>query len=227
MKARKLLSAFLAAGSIVATIGAAEAAKLKFSPAWTDAANDADAQQGVGASVPGGFDLVTGAIGRNKNNLEFQVAHADIQPSLPEGFRFLWAFNVDGEDYRLTVKSADIGKPDVIAGESDERVGRVDATGHFRLEGNCETGETVGVLQPINCEPIAYLTRTFDTAAKMLVFPVPMKLIKAKTGSVIAGGGGSAVTICQICWVTHAAERSLNATIIDAATMTTSVKVPK
>lgn len=225
MRSRKLLAGFLVAGSIVASIGAAEAAKV--SPAWTDAANDADGGQGLGASVPGGFDLVAGTIGRNKNNLEFKVTHADLQPSLPEGFRFLWAFNVDGTDYRLTVKSADIGKPDVLAGESNERVGRVDATGHFRLEGNCETGESIGVLQPINCEPLAYLTGTFDTAEKAFTFPVPMKLVKAKTGSVIAGGGGSAVTICQICWVTHTAERSLNAVIIDGASMTTTVKVPK
>jgi hypothetical protein len=54
-----------------------------------------------------------------------------------------------------------------------------------------------------------------------------MKLIGAKPGSVIAGGGGDAAAICQICWSTHAAERSLNTTNIDLAAQAKTYKVPR
>jgi hypothetical protein len=197
---------------------------------WEDATGDADNAQGLGQSIPGGFDLVSGEVTRNGANLEFTVTMADMPPvgSIPEGFRFLWAFSVNGKvSYRITAKTADIGKPDVLGGETDERVGEVDTDGHFRLEGDCKAGETVGVLQPINCKPLAYIEGAFDPASSSLTAIVPLKLIKAKVGSVIGPGAGDATAICSAaaCWVSHAAERSHSDTLIDVAIQSLSYKI--
>jgi len=220
---KRTIVATLVAGSML--VGGLAQAKVK--PVWDDPAGDADAAQGLGYSIPAGFDLVSGGILKKGKDLHFVVTHADMPPSgsLPEGFRFLWAFNVDGTDFRITAKSADIGKPDVLAGESNERVGRVDPQGHFRLEGDCATGATVGVLQPVNCKPLEYIEGAFDAGNMAFTAIVPMKSVKAKKGSFISIGGGDAAGICGICWVTHTAERSLQSTIVDQATMTKTYKV--
>ena len=42
-----------------------------------------------------------------------------------EAFRFLWHFDIGDKQYRFTVKSYDVGKPDVIAQSGTERVGQV------------------------------------------------------------------------------------------------------
>jgi hypothetical protein len=222
---KKAISLIALAGLLFALTGGARAAAP--TTVWEDVAGDADNGQGLGGSIPAGFDLAAGSIVRNGKNLEFTVTHHDMPPtgSFPEAFRFLWAFSVNGKsNYRLTVKSADIGKPDVAAGQTDERVGRVDAQGHFRLEGECEQDQTLPVGM-VNCPVVGYLEGTWDPAAMAFTVVVPMKTIKAKKGSSIAAGGGSNAAICSICWVTHYAERSLNATLIDTAAMTTTYKV--
>lgn len=207
----------------LATAGVAQASKPK--SVWSDAEGDADAGQALGQSIPGGFDLTEGTIRRDKGNLEFTVHHVDMPPmgTLPEGVRFLWSFMVDGEPYRLTVKSVDIGKPDALAQNGTERVGRVDSAGHFRLEGECLTDNTLPVGM-VNCPPLEYLEGSFDPAEASFTVVVPLKSIKAKTKSVIGPGQEN---ICVICWVSHYAERSLNSTVIDSAGMTTSYKIPK
>ncbi|MEA2451776.1 MAG: hypothetical protein QOG04_486 [Actinomycetota bacterium] len=223
----KRLAIALSAALIVGLLGSANAAPSKL---WEDPTGDADNAQGLGMSIPAGFDLVSGSIERAGANLNFTVTMADMPPSgsIPDGARFLWAFAVNSKTtYRLTAKSADIGKPDALAGNGTERVGKVDAQGHFRLEGNCQAGETVGVLQPINCETLGYITGAFDTAAKTLTITVPMKLIKAKIGTVIGPGSGDATAICaaSACWVSHVAERSHSDTLIDVAFQTASYKI--
>lgn len=224
---RKIVAAALAGGLVFAAVSSAHAGKPR--TVWEDPAGDADANQGVGASIPGGFDLTAGSIAKSGANLDFTVTHADMPPngSLPEAFRFLWAFSVNGEMFRLTVKTADIGKPDVGQNQTTERVGRVDVNGHFRLEGECGQTPAPAVLTFVNCKPLAYLEGTWDPGEKTFTFPVPMKLLRAKTGTVIGPGGGDAAGICQICWVTHTAERSLSTTIIDSAAQTSTYKVPK
>lgn len=223
----KRIAIALSALMVFGLLGSASAAPSKL---WDDPTGDADNAQGLGQSIPAGFDLVSGGIERKGANLDFTVTMADMPPSgaIPEGVRFLWAFSVDGKTtYRLTAKSADIGKPDALAMNGNERVGKVDAQGHFRIESDCKAGETVGVLQPINCQPLAYITGAFDPASKTLTITVPMKLIKAKIGSVIGAGAGDATAICAAaaCWVSHAAERSHSDTLIDVAYQTASYKI--
>ncbi|MFN2388420.1 MAG: hypothetical protein ABR575_02260 [Actinomycetota bacterium] len=196
---------------------------------WKDDVGDATLQGQTPDIGSFGFDLTKGSIAKDKSDLVFTIGHSAMPPSgtLPEGFRFMWAFAVGSKTYRITAKSADIGKPDLLAGQTTERVGRVDATGHFRLEGDCATGETIGVLAPLNCQPLAYLQGAFDAAAATITVTVPMKLVKAKPGSVVGPGLGDAIAICGICWVSHTAERSHQDTVIDLATMSSTWKVPR
>ncbi|MGH2757795.1 MAG: hypothetical protein ACRDI3_08405 [Actinomycetota bacterium] len=220
---KKLTMILAAAALVVGVIAPADAAKP--TKLWEDAADDADLNQGLGASLPGGWDLAEATVVKKGANLEFTVTHHQMPPtgSAPEFTRFLWNFTVDGKPYRFTVKSVDIGKPDVAAGQTTERVGRVDVQGHFRLEGECKTVPGVG-LSFVNCPPLEYLEGTWDPGAMSFTVILPLKAVKAKTGSVIGPGG---VQICTICWVSHYAERSLDATIIDAATQSVTYKVPK
>lgn len=222
---KKIAAVLLAGGMLVGVLGPASA---KPKPMWEDAAGDADVGQGSGQSIPAGLDLIGGGIELKGKDLVFSVTHADMPPagSLPEAARFLWGFSVDGKSYRWTFKSADIGKPDLLAGQTDERVGRVDAQGHFRLESDC-AAEVVGALNAINCDPVGYYTGTIDAATATVTMSVPLADIGAKPGSVIGPGAGNEVTICPICWVSHTAERSLDATIIDGASMTSTYKIPK
>ncbi|MEA2434607.1 MAG: hypothetical protein QOK47_119 [Actinomycetota bacterium] len=223
---KKLLSVLLAGGLLFAASSIAPAAEVKPTVVWEDPAGDADLGQGLGQSIPGGWDLVSGTIQRVGADIQFTVTHADMPPvgSMPEATRFLWNFNVNKTPYRITAKSADIGKPDVIAGGTgQERVGHVDTAGHFRIEGECITDQTLPVGQ-VNCPVVGYVTGTWDPASMSFTVVVPMKLIKAKPGSSIIGGGSQ---ICTICWVSHYAERSLSTTIIDTTAQVVTYKIPK
>lgn len=220
------LGSIVLAGALLTGIVAQATAAPKPVVMFTDDSGDADLGQGLGGSLPGGWDLTEGSIAKNGANLEFTVTHADMPPtgSGPEITRFIWNFTVNEKNYRFTIKSADIGKPDVAGGQTTERVGRVDLQGHFRLEDECGRDATLPI-QFVNCPPIAYLDGSFDPGAKSFTVILPLKTVKAKTGSVIGPGPDE---ICTICWVSHTAERSLSPTsVIDSATQTGSYKVPK
>lgn len=223
---KKALALVLAAGLLTGALGTAHAAK-KPVVMFEDAAGDADNSQGLGQSVPGGFDLTGGTIALKGKNLEFVVTHADMPPtgSGPEGFRLMYHFGVGSEQYRFTVKSFDVGKPDVVAGGvGQERIGQV-YQGVARLE-QCEEVASPA-LTLVQCATSVYADATFDPAAKTVTWELPLTAIKAKKGTVITGGtGGAADTSCQVCWVPHYAERSLTpTTVIDFAGITGVFKV--
>ena len=199
---------------------------------WEDPADDAgNVEQGVALppATLAGLDLVSGTIAKNGKNLDFAVAHASMPPtgSAGEGFRLLWHIQVDGEPFRFTVKSLDVGKPDVIAQEGTDRIGQV-YQGLARLE-TCVDEPLPAVLTLVNCRATEYFSATFDPAAATVTWKVPLASLKAKTGTLIGGGTtGASNTACQICWVPHYAERSRTPrTISDQATQTTTYKVPK
>lgn len=221
---KRIIGIVTTAAVSFALMAPAEAAKPV--TVWEDATGDADMGQGLGQSIPAGFDLVSGSLVKNGDNLEFTVTHADMPPSgsFPEAARFLWNFMVGKTPYRLTVKSVDIGKPDVVGGQTTDRIGRADVTGHFRLEGECVTDSSLP-LGRVNCPPLAYLEGSFDPAAMSFTVVVPLSEIKAKVGTVIGPGPDQ---ICTICWVSHLAERSVSpSTVIDSAAQLKSYKIPK
>ncbi len=230
---KKLIGASVVAlllGGLVLPAGAAP----KPTVAFEDAAGDAGNQDsGVPGASQAGFDLIKGEISQEKKTeVKFVVTHAAMPASGPPGeaFRFIWGFSVDGTQYEWTVKSIDVGDPDVITTamtqdpHGEERVGKV-YQGVARLE---ECGFVSLGINWSQCDVLEYLPATFDAATATMTWSVPTKSIGAKKGSVIAGGGGSrATTGCMICWVPQYAERSLTPTsIIDSATMTTTYKVP-
>ena len=226
---RKLIALVLAGGLLIGAMLTPAAAKpLKV---MTDVAGDAGNQD---SGIPGfdqaGMDLVGATIDKKGANLEFTVEHAAAMPNfgaLPEAVRFMWHFAVDAKGlYRFTVKSVDIGKPDAVAQSGTERIGQV-YQNVARLE---QCVEEAGVaLTLVNCNAIAYLDVKFDTAAKTFTIIAPLKTLKAKTGSTIAGGThGAGGTSCMLCWVPHYAERSLTpVTVIDSAAQAVTYKVPK
>jgi len=229
---KKIATLLMMSALLVGVLAPADAAKPKSTKLWEDVADDADLGQGLGASLPGGWDLASGSVVKKGKNLEFTVTHHQMPPtgSGPEMTRFIWNFTVDGKQYRFTVKSVDIGKPDVFGGQTTERVGRADVTGHFRLEGECVTDSTLPI-GFVNCPPLEYLEGSWDVfsppnpGSMSFTVILPLKSVKAKVGSVIGPGPDQ---ICTICWVSHYAERSLSpATVIDSASQTVSYKVPR
>jgi hypothetical protein len=232
---KKIFATFVILGLIVGSIGSASAAKKpKAITLFEDPSGDADNAQGLGQSIPGGFDLVSGTVKKvGKDELEFVVTHADMPPtgSAGEAFRLIWGVTVGSTQYEMTIKSLDVGKPDVIASamgqdpNGEERVGTV-------YQGVARTEECGTIVLGINwsqCTTIGYYDAVFDPAAMTITWTIKMADFKAKAGTVIAGGaGGRATTGCQICWVPQYVERSLTPqTIIDAATQTVSYKIPK
>ena len=223
---RKLLGWIAAAGLVLGLVSTAGA---KPSQMWEDASGDAGNQD---SSIPGaaeaGFDLTGGTIEKKGANLVFTVTHSAMPASKtpPEGFRFLWHFDVGKVQYRFTVKSFDIGKPDVLAQTGNERIGKVYADGVYRLEEGYV--DATLPLQLSQFKVLEYLEGEWDPAAKTVSWTMPLKALKLKRSSVInPGTGGSTGTGCQICWIPHYAERSLTPhTIIDSAFQSVPYKVP-
>lgn len=227
---RKALALSMASVVVVGLVGMAQA---KPATVWEDAAADTGLVRDVG-TVPGtdmsGFDLVSGSIEKVKKDLVFSVTHSTMPPvgNLPEGFRFMWAFAVDGESYRVTAKRAEIGKPNPIDQSNTDQIGQFHPDGFFRLEGDCGVTATVGTLSFVDCKTLGYLEGAFDPAAATMSFKVPLKSIKAKKGSSITAGAGDAATLCYaggVCWTSHVVERSSDRTVIDAAVITGTYKI--
>lgn len=228
---RKLGSTLIAGALLFGLVGNAYAAKPV--TVFEDAANDAG-NTAQGLALPpatlAGLDLLKGTIVKSGADLEFTVTNAAALPqagSAPEAFRLLWHVNSDGTEYRFTVKSLDVGKPDVIAQEGTDRLGQV-YQGVARLE-QCADQALPAVLTLVNCKATEYFEATFDATAATITWKVPLASLAAKTGTLIGGGTTAAASSdCQICWVPHYAERSLTpSTIVDNATMATPYKVPK
>lgn len=230
---RKLIGASVVALLLGGLVLPASAAP-KPTVAFEDAAGDAGNQ---GSAVPGfdqaGFDLIKGEITQEKKTeVKFTVTQAAMPPTGPPGeaFRFVWGFAIDGTQYEWTVKSIDVGEPDVVttalAGSpyGEERVGQL-YQGVARLE---ECGSVAAPnLTLAMCDAIAYYDVTFDPATATFTWSADTKTLGTKKGSLITGGGGTrAATGCMICWVPHYAERSLTPhTIIDSAVQIKSYKV--
>ena len=224
---RKLVTLVAAASLLAALAPNASAAPVKV---FEDAAGDAGNQD---SAAPGfaeaGFDITAGTIDKKGKNLVFSVQHASIPSSKQPGeaFRFLWHIDVGGKQYRFTVKSLDIGKPDAAANSGTERIGQVYPDGVARLE----EGYTDATL-PITLSQFSvleYYDVAFDFDTQTMSWEMPLAALKLKPGSkVTPGTGGSTTTGCQVCWIPHYAERSLTPhTVIDSAAMVKTYTVPR
>ncbi|HYI46168.1 MAG TPA: hypothetical protein VE174_11995 [Actinomycetota bacterium] len=218
--------------SLVSVVALTAGATAKPVSAFKDPAGDTglEATGPIPELAEGGFDLTGGTIEKVGKDIVFTVSHASMPSSNQPGeaVRFLWHFDVKGKQYRFTVKSLDIGKPDAAAQTGTERVGQVYSNGVARLEEGY-TEATPANLTLSQFGAVDYFDVTFDAAKATISWKMPLASLKLKPGSSIdAGTGGSTATGCQICWVAHYAERSLTPhTVLDAAVMTTGYKIPK
>jgi hypothetical protein len=230
---KKLAGTILAAALLAGVVLPANAKPAAPVVVFEDAAGDAGNQD---AGAPGfseaGFDLVKGEISQaKKTELTFTVTHAAMAPTgTPgEGFRLVWGFAVDGTQYEFTVKSLDVGEPDVVTSALTqtptgmERLGKV-YQGVARLE---ECGFVSVGINWAQCSVKAYYDAVFDPETATVTWIVDTKTLGAKKGStIVGGGGGRATTGCMICWVPQYAERSLTPySIIDSAVQTAAYKV--
>lgn len=217
--------------SLACVLALTPSASAKPVTVFKDAAGDAGTDNT--GPLPGldqaGFDITNGTIDTSGKDLVFTVEHAAMPSSNQpgEGFRFLWHFDVKGKQYRFTIKSFDIGKPDAAAQTGTERIGQVYANGVARLEEGYTEATPALTLSQFGA--LAYYEVTFDAAKKTISWKMPMAALKLKPGSTIdAGSGGSTGTGCQVCWVPHYAERSLTPyTVLDATVMTTGYKIAR
>ena len=210
----------------------------KVTTVFTDPAGDAGlTPQGTPTPIAPfnslGIDLTKGTISRQGANLKYSITLGSAFPNfgeLPEASRLVWQFTVfKGAEYRFTIKSFDIGKPDVVQQNGTERVGKVYDKGEFRLEQCGDPNATLPVTLS-QCNPIAYLNGTVDATGKTISWTMPLALIKGKTGMKLQNGtGGLNPTGCNICFVAHYAERSLtpNTVFDDAIPTATAYVIPK
>jgi hypothetical protein len=212
---------------------------------FTDAADDSGINGGtvIPQSSNLGLDLVKGTVVRKGNNLEYTLKFSKPFPNygqFPEGTRVMYQFTVGkGVEYRFTIKSLDIGKPDPVQQTGADRVGTVYDKGEFRLEKCGDPVDTgLPVAPPITlvgCNvvggPSGYLKGSVNASAGTLTWTLPLSLLKLKTGSIITNGVGQFnANKCNICVISHVAERSLaTETVIDDAVPTGTGKyvVPK
>ena len=232
---KKLVGAALVAGLLVgAMLPAHGKAAPKPAVVFEDAAGDAgiNAAGGLPGVAEAGFDLVKGEISQeSKTEVKFVVTHATMPATATPGeaFRLIWGITVDGKAYEMTIKSLDVGEPDVVTSAmtqtptGTERIGQV-YQGVARFE---ECGVINAGIDWSQCKAIAYYDALFDPATGTATWSIDTKTLGVKKGSVISGGSGSRVTTgCMICWVPQYAERSLTPhSIIDAAVQMASYKV--
>lgn len=232
----KVLAGTLAVATLLLGSVVPAAAKPKAKVVFKDVEGDAGNQDD---SIPGfaeaGFDLVKGKISkRGKKKIKFVVTHSAMPETGPPGeaFRLIWGIFVDETRYEMTIKSFDVGEPDVISTvlgqepNGEERIGQV-YQGVARLE-ECGIIDLGIPLVFSQCTAIGYYDAVFDPATATATWVIDRKTMKAKKGSVISGGtGGRTETGCMICWLPHYQERSLTPlSIIDSATQTEKYKIP-
>jgi hypothetical protein len=213
----------------------------KVTTVFTDPAGDAALNprannKALPTQAQAGLDIVKGTIARSKNDLQFTVSLSQSLSTygeVPEAVRLVWQFTVNKKtEYRFTVKSFDVGKPDAVQEDGTDRVGHVSDKGLFRLE---KCGEPFypgdnGSLSFSKCTEIGTLVGKIDAGGKKLSWTLPMAKVGAKTGSLIANGaGGLNGTGCYICIIAHYAERSLSpdTVIDDAETVNPKYVIPK
>jgi hypothetical protein len=172
-----------------------------------------------------GQDLLKGSIGmKNKKTLNFIIKVGNLPPTggWPEVTRYIWSLSVDKKYVELDGKFTNYsrGACDPTSGQCPPP--RDPGQAPFLVRGDCEQIENTTV-----CKEKGIVHATFKPASGTITIPVPMKMIRAKRGSVISAGmstfttelGGSIVAI-------PSAFLSSAAFPADAMQMTGKFKIP-
>jgi hypothetical protein len=220
--------AALLAGAAIG--GSAQAAKAKKGPTvvGVDAADDwgsnVDPQLApVGNQL--GQELVEAAIEKaDAKTLNFIIKVAGLPSSggVPEFSRYVWTMTVDGTLLQVDGKFTNYhrGACDPTAGTCPPP--RDPGEAPFMVRGNCtDNGGTA-----VTCEEIGLVNGAFDAAAGTITVPVPMELLGAKPGSVIAHGMQSGSNFAGV-WAIPSAWASQGDMPKDELIITKSYVVPK
>ena len=170
----------LVAGPISSASGAAKATSVGTDPAGDWGADPTIAP--IGDAL--GQDLVGAEIGlADAKTINFVFKLNSLPPSggMPEVSRYTWDFSVDGKFTEIDGKFTNYsrGACDPTAGSCPPP--RDPGQQPFTVRGNCSANEA----NVTTCEEIGLVQASFDAAAKTITVPVPLALIKAKTGSKI------------------------------------------
>lgn len=195
MKNHKRILAIVAGVGLLAGAaisGPAQAAKTKKGPVvvGTDAADD------WGSNVDGqlapvgnqlGQELVEASIEKadaTTINFVIKVAGLPSGGGIPELSRYVWTMTVDGTLLQVDGKFTNYsrGACDPTAGTCPPP--RDPGMAPFMVRGNCTDNGGAA----ITCEEIGLVKGAFDVATGTITIPVPMELLGAKPGSVIAHG---------------------------------------
>jgi hypothetical protein len=230
MRAKAALSLLLL-GSLTALLlfPSGPAAAKKRRAKTVTVGKDATGDWGENAGAPGlaplgaalGQDLVSASVGMGKKKtVNFIIKVTSLPPvgGTPEVTRYNWDFTVNGKGLELDGKFSNYtrGACDPTSGQCPPP--RDPGSAPFFIRGNCETVGTTVV-----CEELGIVHAKFNAAKGTITIPVPMKLIKAKSGSKIAGGvsdfGGS-VAAAASAFVTPFAAPN------DTLTVTKTFRIP-
>ena len=193
MKAKAALSLLLLGAltaALVLPYGTAAAKARKPLTVGKDARGDWGENAGAPELAPLGAalgqDLVGAAIGMGKKKkINFIIKVTSLPPAggTPEATRYNWDFTVDGDGLELDGKFTNYtrGACDPTSGQCPPP--RDPGSAPFFIRGNCSSVGTTVV-----CEELGIVHARFNAAKGTITIPVPMKLIKAKRGSRIAGG---------------------------------------
>lgn len=147
-----------------------------------------------------GQDLLAAHIDIGPDSTEFIIEVSYLPDvtggGIPEGTRYSWNFNVDGEPFELDGKFTNYtrGACDPTSGQCDPANGnmpRDPGEAPFFLRGNCTTNDANVTL----CEELAHLHADFDARSRTITIAVPNDLLGLATCSEVEGGtnifGGS------------------------------------
>lgn len=173
---------------------------------------------------PLGQDLVEAVIDMaDKSTVNFIIKVASLPPSggMPEFTRYTWNLSIDGDLVELDGKFTNYtrGACDPTSGNCPPP--RDPGPAPFLVRGNCGSNGAVVV-----CEELGTVEAAFDSGEGTITIPVPLEMVDAKPGAVIAGAtqadsGFSGVSAAPSAYYSHSAAP------YDTMAVVTEYKIPK
>lgn len=232
MRTHMRIAAVTAAAALLtgaAIGGPAQAAKPKKGPVVvaTDAADDWGSNRDPNLAPLGshlGQELVEAAIEKaDAKTLNFIIKVSALPSSggVPEFSRYVWTMTVDGTLLQIDGKFTNYsrGTCDPTAGTCPPP--RDPGQAPFMVRGNC-----VDNTAAVTCEEIGLVKGTFDSASATITVPVPMELLGAKPGSVVAHGMQPGSNFAGV-WAIPSAWASQGDMPKDEMLITKPYKIPK
>lgn len=177
----------------------------------------------VGAQL--GMELVEASIEKvDATTLNFNIKVTGLPQTggVPEFVRYVWTMTVDGTLLQVDGKFTNYHRAscDPTAGTCPPP--RDPGQAPFQVRGNCTDNGGAAV----TCEEIGLVNGTFDAASGTITVPVPMELLGAKAGSVIAHGMQPGSNFAGV-WAIPSAWASQGNMPLDEMIITKPYKIPR